>query len=148
MRTIYLATLSLGLMALSAQAQNRIAVARVFGNPGEVRLFIAHSDGSGYQELTSGTSNSSFPSFAPDGKRLVYREFDTDSYGLRILNLESRAISKLTDQYDNFPLWSPRGDLIMFARQIDKAYEIFTIRPDGSGLKQLTHTHGNDAHMA
>ncbi len=112
------------------------------------QIAIINADGSGYQELTSGASNSSFPSFSPDGKRLVYREFDKDSYGLRILNLESRAISKLTDQYDNFPLWSPRGDLIMFARQIDKAYEIFTIKPGGSGLKQLTHTHGNDAHMA
>jgi Tol biopolymer transport system component len=25
---------------------------------------------------------------------------------------------------------------------------VFTIRPDGTGLKQLTNTHGNDAHLA
>jgi Tol biopolymer transport system component len=36
----------------------------------------------------------------------------------------------------------------MFARLIDDAYEIFTIKPDGSGLKRLTTTKGNDAHMA
>ena len=30
----------------------------------------------------------------------------------------------LTAAYDNFPLWSPRGDLIMFARLVDDAYEI------------------------
>jgi Tol biopolymer transport system component len=115
---------------------------------GGAQVAIISSDGSGYRELTSGTSNSAFPSFSPDGKRLVYREFDKDSYGLRILNLETKATIKLTHQYDNFPLWSPRGNLIMFARLIDRAYEIFTIKPDGSGLKRLTYTHGNDAHMA
>jgi hypothetical protein len=36
----------------------------------------------------------------------------------------------------------------MFARLVDDAYEIHTIKPDGAGLKRLTFTHGNDAHMA
>ncbi len=36
----------------------------------------------------------------------------------------------------------------MFSRLIDGAYEIHTIKPDGTGLKRLTFTHGNDAHMA
>jgi TolB protein len=64
------------------------------------------------------------------------------------MNLETKAVSTLTGEYDNFPLWSPRGDLILFSRMIDGAYEIFTIKPDGSSLKRLTNTHGNDAHMA
>jgi TolB protein len=36
----------------------------------------------------------------------------------------------------------------MFSRLIDNAYEIYTIKPDGTSLKRLTFTHGNDAHMA
>ena len=64
------------------------------------------------------------------------------------MNLETKAVTTLTGEYDNFPLWSPRGDLIMFSRLVDGAYEIFTIKPDGTGLKRLTNTHGNDAHMA
>ncbi len=36
----------------------------------------------------------------------------------------------------------------MFARQIEDAYEIYTIKPDGSSPKRLTSTKGNDAHMA
>ena len=36
----------------------------------------------------------------------------------------------------------------MFARLVDGAYEIYTIQPDGTGLKRLTFTGGNDAHMA
>jgi Tol biopolymer transport system component len=64
------------------------------------------------------------------------------------MNLETKAVMTLSREYDNFPLWSPRGDLIMFSRQVDAAYEIYTIRPDGTLLTRLTFTNGNDAHMA
>ncbi len=64
------------------------------------------------------------------------------------MDIETKQVTPIASGYDNFPLWSPRGDLIMFSRQDKGDYEIWTIRPDGSGLKQLTHTPGNDAHMA
>lgn len=63
------------------------------------------------------------------------------------MNLETKGITALTREYDNFPLWSPRGDLIMFARLVDGAYEINAIKPDGTGLRRPSFTNGNDAHM-
>jgi len=115
---------------------------------GGAQVAIVNADGSGFEELTRGDSNSAFPSFSPDGQRFVYRAFEKDGYGLRIMNLETKTVTALTREYDNFPAWSPRGDLILFSRLVDGAYEIFTIRPDGSSLKRLTFTHGNDAHQA
>lgn len=115
---------------------------------GGAQIAIIDPDGKGYKELTSGSGNSAFPSFSPDGSRFVYRAFDKDSYGLRIMDLETKAVTTLTEDYDNFPLWSPRGDLILFDRLVDGAYELHTIKPDGTGLKRLTYTHGNEAHMA
>jgi len=115
---------------------------------GGAQIAIINSDGSGFQELTSGADNNAFPSYSPDGNRLVFRNFGKNGQGLRIMNLETKAVTTLTSDYDNFPLWSPRGDLIMFARQIDGAYDIFTIRPDGTSLKRLTNGKGNDAHMS
>jgi Tol biopolymer transport system component len=115
---------------------------------GGAQIAVINADGSGFQELTSGADNNAFPSYSPDGNRLVFRSFGKDGQGLRIMNLESKAVTTLTSDYDNFPLWSPRGDLIMFARQIEGAYDIFTIRPDGTSLKRLTNGKGNDAHMS
>jgi Tol biopolymer transport system component len=115
---------------------------------GGAQVAMVNTDGSGFHEVTTGSSNNAFPSFAPDGKRFVFRTFGPEGSGLRIMDLESKAVTALTREYDNFPLWSPRGDLIMFSRQVDGAYEIYTIKPDGTGLKRLTSTHGNDAHMA
>ena len=64
------------------------------------------------------------------------------------MDIETRQVTPIASGYDNFPLWSPRGDLIMFSRQAEGDYEIYTIKPDGTGLKRLTHVRGNDAHMA
>jgi Tol biopolymer transport system component len=115
---------------------------------GGAQVAMINVDGSGFTELTSGTDNNAFPSFAPDGKHIVYRTFSKTGYGLRILNAETKAVTVLTNGYDNFPLWSPRGDLIMFARLAGGTYDVYTIKPDGTSLKRLTNGKGNDAHMA
>ena len=115
---------------------------------GGARVAIVNADGTGFAELTNGANNNAFPSFSPDGKRFVYRTFSPEGNGLRIMDLNTRAVTHLTDGYDNFPLWSPRGDLIMFARLSGGTYDVYTIRPDGGSLKRLTNGSGNDAHMA
>lgn len=114
---------------------------------GGAQIAMINADGSGYREITSGPTNYGFPSMAPDGKRVVFRSFGPNGDGLRIMNLETKAMTSLTDGYDNFPLWSPRGDLIMFARVVQGDYEIYTIKPDGTGAKRLSNSKGNDAHM-
>jgi TolB protein len=115
---------------------------------GGAQIAIVNPDGSGFREITSGPENSAFPSMAPDGTRFVYRSFGPDGInGLKIMNLETKAVTRLTSGYDNFPLWSPRGDLIMFSRLAAGAYEIWTVKPDGSGARQLTSTRGNDSHQ-
>jgi Tol biopolymer transport system component len=41
------------------------------------------------------------------------------------------------------------GDCRPYAdRRVGRNFNIFTIRPDGTGLKQLSNTSGNDAHLA
>jgi TolB protein len=113
--------------------------------PGQVAMINA--DGSGLRMLTEGESSSGFPSWAPDGKRVVYRVAGKGEQGLRILSLEDGKVTKLTTEYDNFSAWSPRGDLIAFTSFRDGDFEIYTIRPDGSGVRKLTNTRGNDAHL-
>ncbi len=114
---------------------------------GGAQVAIIKVDGSGFKELTTGSNNNGFPSMAPTGDRVVYRTFGSEGNGLRILNLKDNSISVLTSEYDNFPFWSPRGDLIMFSRQERGNFDIYTIKPDGTDLKRLTATPGNDAHM-
>ena len=52
------------------------------------------ADGSGFQELTSGLANNAFPSFSPDGNRIVYRTFSSEGHGLRLMNLATKAANQ------------------------------------------------------
>jgi Tol biopolymer transport system component len=115
---------------------------------GGAQVGIVNADGSGFHLITSGDSNNAFASFAPDGRRIVYRTTGPDGDGLRIMNLGDRKVTVLTNEWDNFPVWSPHGDSIAFIRRLGDDFEVFTIHPDGTGLKQLTDEHGVNAHLA
>ena len=112
--------------------------------PGQVAMI--RSDGSDLRMLTQGETSSGFPSFSPDGKRLVYRVLGHGEQGLRILSLEDGKVTTLTTEYDTFPAWSPKGDRIAFTSFRDADYEMYTIRPDGSEVRKLTNSRGNDGH--
>ncbi|KAJ5614985.1 hypothetical protein N7537_000099 [Penicillium hordei] len=106
--------------------------------------------------LSSNSSviNSGFPSFSHDGKKIVFRVWGTNStlgdksqLGLRVLDLETRKTSVLTNEWDNLPSFSPDGKKIVFTRKTsDYNYDVCTMRPDGTGLKVLTSSGANDAH--
>jgi TolB protein len=144
----------IGQVALSADGRTVALGIRNSRRPEEVgQIAIMDSDGSHLHVVTHDAGHDDFPSFSPDGTRLVYRlgQFEERSHteqGLRILSLADGKVLKLTGDWDNFPAWSPRGDRIVFVRLENGDYEIYTIRPDGTGLRQLTHTRGNEGHPA
>ncbi len=111
------------------------------------KIMMVRRDGTGVQDLTGDTPHSGFPSFSADGKKIVYRVWGENDYGLRILNLEDRSVKVLTTEPDNLPGWSPDGSRIVFTRrQADGNYDVFTIRPDGSDLRRLTNSPAVDGH--
>jgi TolB protein len=115
---------------------------------GGAQVAIVKADGTGLRKVTSGANNNGFAAYSPDGQRIVYRTMGPEGDGLRIMNLEDKKVSTLTSDYDNFPVWSPRGDLIAFVRRVDGDFEVFTVRPDGKDVRRLTHAKGNEAHLA
>ena len=112
------------------------------------RIVMMQADGSNVRVLTT-AAGAGFPSLSPDGKRLVFRVWGKggDERGLRILTSTAVTMTRLTsNDYDTFPGWSPRGDLVAFTSWRNGDFDIYTIRSDGTGLRQLTTTPGNDAH--
>jgi Tol biopolymer transport system component len=121
------------------------------GHPEEQQqIAVMRTDGTDFKVVTSERAYNGFPSLSPDGKQLVYRVMTRNGprieHGLRRVSLADGKITPLTTEWDNFPVWSPRGDLIAFTGYRTGDFEIYTIHPDGTGLKQLTNSHGNDAH--
>lgn len=105
-------------------------------------------DGSALADVTSGEFNDGFPSFSPDGREVVFRTASGPNRALAILNLATGERRPLpgTGALDTFPTWSPQGDWISFTSRRDGDYDIYRVRPDGTGLEQLTDLEGSDAH--
>jgi Tol biopolymer transport system component len=86
--------------------QGSVGVGRQVSN-----IAVVSPDGSGFKLLTEGSGNNGFPSWSPDGHRIVFQEQDQSGKGLRILDVDTGKITTLTEgnnNNDNFPSWSPK----------------------------------------
>lgn len=118
------------------------------GGAVSAQVFVVRADGSDRHAVTSGPGNNAFPSFAPDGRQIVFRYRGQNEQGLRILDLADGTIRVLTTERDDLPAWSPNGDRIAFTRAVGGYFDIYSIRPDGTGLQRLTDAAGHDAHCS
>ena len=109
---------------------------------------VINADGSGLRLLTERTpGNHGFPSWSPDGRKIVYGRRTGRRRVLSSSMSRAETAPRSSGAWtDTFPAWSPRGDRILFTSDRDGDWELYTMRPDGSDLKRLTRSPGNDAH--
>jgi hypothetical protein len=116
-------------------------------------LFTMKSDGTNLTQLTHNRAYASFPSWSPDGTRLVFSRYDGDRYiagceltgtcpaDLFVINADGSGEHRITDDSDDeaTPTWSPDGSRIAFVRSGGDALgkTIETIRPDGTDARTV-----------
>ncbi|KAK9841981.1 hypothetical protein WJX81_002642 [Elliptochloris bilobata] len=105
-----------------------------------------------------GTGNNAFPSYGPDGSEIVFRSARSGYKNLYLMDArgEEYGLTRLTEGpwTDNMPEYSPDGGYITFmssrdnatgaasAANMDLGYDLFLMRPDGTGLRKLFDSHG------
>ena len=123
-----------------------LSVGRYFRSPGAPPgdLALVKPDGSNFEVILQDGRNNGFPSWAPDGKRLVFKR----GRQLAVMTVGDRKVTALTDgsHEDNLPQWNPASDTILFTSDRDGQFDLYTIRPDGTQLRRLTTTPGQNAH--
>ena len=123
-----------------------LSVGRYFRAPGlpPSQIGLIKPDGSDLRLVVDDEMNNGFPSWSPEGDRLVFKR----GQQLFVLSVADGKLAPLTDAsyHSNFPAWSPAGERIMFTTNRDGDYELYTIRSDGTELRRLTDVPGNDAH--
>jgi Tol biopolymer transport system component len=110
-------------------------------------IWIVNADGSDLRELTtceSCTGLESGPTWSPDGSQIAFAVSDADYAGaIHIVDVVSGRVSTiascdsqlcLAGDRDADVVWSPRRDLLLFARERN----LWSVRPDGSDLTRLT----------
>lgn len=83
------------------------------------------------------------PSFAPSGKRLVFRRHDDPGSGTYVLDLETGRTKQIAShQGDQSPTFGPNG-MIVISRFIDDSYDLVLRTKDGK-VRRLTSDDGRD----
>jgi Tol biopolymer transport system component len=123
-------------------------------------LVVAGADGSGPSRLSDGV-NDSWPSWSPDGSKIVFSSTRHDPSMARctpgwpndfrcatdiyVMDADGSNVVRVTDDPapEFMPVWSPDGDRIAFVRTTGgTAPRIFTMRPDGSDVRQISSGDG------
>jgi Tol biopolymer transport system component len=121
---------------------SKLVVELDLANNAEIALIGA--DGSGLKVLTPKGFQGQ-PSFSPDGQWVAYeRDVAEGNNGVWLIHPDGTGAHRVTRNpgqcCDTDPNFSPNGKLITFVRiKVDHEQQaLFAVRPDGTGLKQLT----------
>jgi TolB protein len=125
----------------------RIAFVRGSHSGLSYTIWVMRASASGARALTHGNVLDTEPSWSPDGKKIVFRGNSPNrkAFDLYVIPSKGGVAKDITRNPDTTgalnPDWSPNGKLIVFQRSKSNSGAgtgIYTIRPDGTGLKRLT----------
>ncbi|MBI4513808.1 MAG: PD40 domain-containing protein [Gemmatimonadetes bacterium] len=127
----------------------RSAVFAGLSTAGTSDLYVLEFTTQRLARLTNDYYDESDPDISPDGRWLVFSS-DRTPFGrqgatnLFLLDLETRAIRYLTygPWRDGAPRWSPDGAEIVFASDRDGTYDLYAVRPDGTGRRLTRYVGG------
>ncbi|MBA3261718.1 MAG: PD40 domain-containing protein [Thermoleophilaceae bacterium] len=121
------------------------------------QVVIIGADGRGRFNLSRKTGIfGTSPSWSPDGKSIAFAGTRTATTGGRpdpkdkpagiyIASTDGRQQRRITPKRlgeVQYPIWSPDGRTIAFQISRGGSFELYSVAPDGSRLKRLTHNEG------
>jgi TolB protein len=108
-------------------------------------LSIMNADGSGQRRVPH-TDGGEYPSWSPDGKRIAFNSNLSGDHLMYIVDVDGSRVVDLSRAGEGWQVdWSPDGRSILFTSHRDHPdnyTDIYVMRPDGSGVKRLTHNRG------
>lgn len=116
-------------------------IAFVTNRAGSVQVFLMDRNGRFPKQMTFKGLNNTSPAFSRDGKTIFFAGMDRDGhFDIFSLDIASKNIKRLTfDSKDNVePSVSPGGHMVVFSSNRTGTYQLWAMRPDGSGQIQLS----------
>jgi TolB protein len=108
-------------------------------------LSVIRPDGTGRRVLPD-TEGGEYPSWSPDGSRIAFNSNLTGDHVMYIAQADGSKVVDLSRVGEGWQVdWSPDGRSILFTSHRDHPdnyTDIYVMRPDGSGVRRLTHRVG------
>jgi TolB protein len=143
-------------MSIRHNGQEMVVAGRI-GKQIRYQLFMVNIKSGEYYQLTTDTAASfADPNFSPDGKQIVFRHrknrrnYEEEKAEIWMMNDDGTNLHQLTyypeadttakwhSYHAGPPIWEPNQNLISFVSYQKGNHSIFTMKPDGSNMKQLT----------
>jgi hypothetical protein len=95
----------------------------------------------GMTNLTNHPADEWWPSWSPDGERVVFHSDRDDNFEIYVVNVDGSGETRLTDHpsSDYDPDWSPDGEWIGFTSDRSGDREIMLVSADGTETIYLTY---------
>lgn len=128
---------------------NALEVAFSWQSDNESNIYISSIPELEPRQITFGKEHRVLPLWSPDSSKIAFlQDNDGDeSFNLFTVSLCDGEVHQITEfKGCNFRgySWSPNGDYLAFAANIDGCYSIFIIQSDGRGLRRLTSATRHD----
>ena len=113
---------------------------------GRSHIYVMQADGTGTRRISSGKHTDSGPTWSPGGTQIAF-ERDQQLFVMTPDGTGLRRVTATLGGEERDPSWSPDGDWLAFIRRKPgwSTREIWRVRPDGSGIAQVTKLNADSA---
>jgi TolB protein len=111
----------------------------------DIDIYTIDFNGHIIKRLTNHWGINVTPTFSADGSRIAYVSNRSGSPQIYVKDLQGGRDERITfeGRYNTSPSWSSLNQ-IAYASMDEGGFNIYTINPDGSGLRKLTEGQGNN----
>jgi TolB protein len=91
-------------------------------------------------QLTNRLGNLNAPEISPDGKRIIFKTWsaNTDKNVIWMMDRDGKNADKISRVVGWDPTWSPDGEYILFASDMDGVIQLFRMRTNGKDLHRVS----------